>query len=169
MRETKACPTMVLGKLIIELIMIIKQKLFTALIIFTFSLIATAQPSTKNSNPKNYHFNINFNTINSGLQDKEFTKEIAENILQNELDRAGIQVRARKSRNLHLSFVIDYVYHVGDAEYRFAHIQTFLRNKSGHSLCDLGQSVWWGGPSGPGQMRSALSSVSRSFIEHCVK
>lgn len=149
--------------------MIIKRKFFATLIIFTFSLMATAQSSTKNSNPKSYHLNISFNNINSGLNDKEFTKEIAENILQTELDRAGIQVRARKSRNLHLSFVIDYVYHVGDAEYRFAHIQAFLRNKSGHSLCDLGQSVWWAGPSGPGQVRSALSSVSRSFIEHCIK
>ena len=147
----------------------IKRIFFSILVLFALCFTAAAQTSTKKSNHKIYTINVDFNEINSTLTDKEFSKKIAEDILRKELDRSGTKVRDGKPRNLHLSFVIDYVYHVGDSEYRFAHFHALVRDKSRYSLCDLGQSVWWGGPSGPGQIRSALSSMSRSFIEQCIK
>lgn len=146
-----------------------KRNFYITLFLFALCSTVVAQPSTKKLNKKIYSINVDFNEINSTLTDKEFGKQIAEDILRKELDRSGTQVRDGKPRNLHLSFVIDYVYHVGDSEYRFAHFHALVRDKSRYSLCDLGQSVWWGGPSGPGQIRSALSSMSRSFIELCIK
>ncbi|MGI4718309.1 MAG: hypothetical protein ACRYF6_08045 [Janthinobacterium lividum] len=112
---------------------------------------------------------VGFVNLPGSRFDSAFNEEIFTDQARQMLNRSGIAIEGNTRRKHHLNFQVDYVYHQGEVEYRFASIRLSVRNKADHGVCEFNQSFWWGGPSGRTQLRNAAEESLNGFAKHCLK
>lgn len=147
------------------------HQLAAGAIVLALSASAAAAPAKKapvKDDTPTFSAAANFTALGNSQYDRSFNQEVFTQMVVDALNRKGISTDPDKRGKNHLTFDVSYVYHVGDVEYRFVTYFLTVRNPAGQAVCDVRQAAWWGGPSGPAQVRNTFDSVAASFFKNCL-